>query len=171
MTYLNAHSPRALVFGRFVKDLATLSKCEQRGVAAIITDRGGSQIYAIGINGGPVGGAQCLCNLGGKYSCVHAEANAIAKDRSYDTDKTMFVTLSPCPTCAALMINSGIHRLFYIEKWKDTSGLKLLQEAGIPAFQLEFEEKATPGIFGREYEQQELEKIRKEAIERGDCCN
>lgn len=169
MTYLNAHSPRALVFGRFVKDLATLSKCEQRGVAAIITDRGGSQIYAIGINGGPVGGAQCLCNLGGKYSCVHAEANAIAKDRSYDTDKTMFVTLSPCPTCAALMINSGIRRLFYIEKWKDTSGLKLLQEAGIPAFQLEFEQP--PAFMGRDYEQLTLEQMRKEGTAGGDCCN
>lgn len=171
MTQFDCANPRVHVFGRFVKDLTTLSKCEQRGVAAIITDKAGSQIYAIGINGGPKGGAQCLCNLGGKYHCVHAEANAIAKDCSYDSDKVMFVSLSPCPTCAALMINSGIRKLFYLERWKDTAGLDLLHNAGIPVFQLDLEEVSTPGMFGREYEQQELEKIRKEVLERsGDSC-
>lgn len=171
MNHLGVDSPRVLVFSRFVRDLATLSKCEQRGVAAIITDKAGSQIYAIGINGGPKGGAQCLCSLGGKYCCVHAEANAIAKDRSYDNDKVMFVSLSPCPTCAALMINSGIRKLFYLERWKDTAGLTLLHNAGIPAFQIDLGEKPTPSAFGRESEQQELEKIRKEALERsGNSC-
>lgn len=171
MKFLSADNPRTHVFGRFVKDLATLSKCEQRGVAAVITDRMGSQVYAIGVNGGPKGGPQCLCGLGGKYLCVHAEANAIAKDRSNDEDKVMFTSLAPCPTCAALMINSGIRRLFYLEPWKDHEGLHLLQEAGIPALHLDLKQ-STASFLGRDYEQQLVEEIRKEAQSNsGDTCN
>lgn len=134
MTRLNAQHPRALVLARFVEDLATLSKCEDKKVAAIVTNHDGSQIFSIGINGGPKRGPQCLCHLGGKYTCIHAEANAIAKDKSYEDDKAIFITLGPCPTCAALIANSGISQVFYLKEWKDNTGLKLLQELGIRCF-------------------------------------
>lgn len=137
MIALNEINPRTRVLMRFAKDLATLSKCTERKVGAVITDRLGQQIYAIGINGGPRGSYQCLCTLGGKYGCVHAEANAIAKDTSYDSDKVMFMTLSPCPACAALMVNHGIKRVFYTEQWKDTAGLTLLREAGVAVTKME----------------------------------
>lgn len=143
MSYLATNEPRVRVFSRFARDLATLSKCEERGVAAIITDWRGSQIYAIGINGGPRGGAQCLCKLGGKYSCVHAEANAIAKDRSQDEEKVMFLTLSPCPTCAALMINNGIREVYYLEDWKDTTGIAMLEAAGVTVNRVPLDDEAT----------------------------
>ena len=136
MTLLNAQHPRALVLSRFVEDLATLSKCEDKKVAAIITNNDGSQVYSIGINGGPRRGPQCLCHLGGKYTCIHAEANAIAKDKSTDENKAMFITMGPCPTCAALIANSGITQVYYLEEWKDCTGLTLLQQLGVRCFHM-----------------------------------
>ena len=54
------NNERLKVFARFAIDLAKLSKCSQRGVAAIIIDEDASQIYSIGVNGGPRGGMDCL---------------------------------------------------------------------------------------------------------------
>lgn len=118
---------------RFAQDLKEQSKCSERHVAAIITDRGLSQVYSIGVNGGPKGLADCMCVLDGKYGCVHAEINALIKCRSNDTDKVMFVTLAPCKQCAAAIINApgGFSAVYYGEDWKDNSGIKLLKAAGI----------------------------------------
>lgn len=131
MKQLTQNDHRTAVLARFTRDLATLSKCEDRHVAALITNADGTQIYSMGINGGPKGGVQCLCSLGEKYTCIHAEANAIAKCTSLDENKVMFVTLSPCVTCAALIANSGVKRLFYIEDYKSDLGLNLLRAQGI----------------------------------------
>lgn len=124
---------RMKVFKDFTQNLATLSKCEERHVAAIVTDKSLAQVYSIGINGGPKGLADCMCNLDGKYGCVHAEINALIKDKSSDKGKVMFVTLSPCKQCAAAIINApkGFSAVYYFEDWKDDTGLKLLRSAGI----------------------------------------
>lgn len=124
---------RLRVFARFARDLANLSKCEEHHVAALITDRDMTQVYSIGINGGPKGLVDCMCNIDGKYGCVHAEINALVKCRSNDPDKVMFITLSPCKQCAAAIINApgGFSTVYYLEQWKDTTGLTLLKNAGI----------------------------------------
>lgn len=126
-------NPRIKVFAKFAKDLAALSKCEERRVAAIITDRSMSQIYSIGLNGGPKGLIDCMCRLDGKYGCIHAEINALIKCRSDAPDNVMFVTLSPCVSCAAAIINApgGFSTVYYLEQWKDTTGIELLKSAGI----------------------------------------
>lgn len=124
---------RIRVFAKFVKDLATISKCEERHVAAIITDKDLTQVYSIGINGGPKGLADCMCKIDGKYGCVHAEMNALVKCLSDAPGKVMFVTLAPCKQCAAAIINApgGFSTVYFMEWWKDTTGVKLLQSAGI----------------------------------------
>lgn len=126
-------SARMAVFKEFTNNLATLSKCSERHVAAIITDRELTQVYSIGINGGPKGLADCMCVIDGKYGCVHAEVNALIKCRTDSRDKVMFVTLSPCKQCAAAIINApgGFSAVYYFEEWKDDSGIKLLKAAGI----------------------------------------
>ena len=130
---------RIRVFARFTNDLATLSKCEERHVAAIITDRDMSQVYSIGINGGPKGLVDCMCNIDGKYGCIHAEINALIKCRSSEPNKVMFVSLSPCKQCAAAIINApgGFSTVYYMEEWKDTSGIELLKNAGIKCIYLD----------------------------------
>ena len=124
---------RIRVFANFALELAKLSKCEERKVAAIITDRDLTQIYSIGLNGGPKGLVDCMCKIDGKYGCVHAEINALIKCRSDAPDKVMFVTLSPCKQCAAAIINApgGFSTVYYLQEWKDTTGVELLRKAGI----------------------------------------
>jgi deoxycytidylate deaminase len=129
---------RINVFKDFTLGLATLSKCEERHVAAIITDKDLTQVLSIGINGGARGLADCMCKLDGKYGCIHAEINALIKCISHEPDKVMIVTLSPCKQCAAAIINTpgGFSAVYYIEEWKDTTGLKMLSAAGINVKQL-----------------------------------
>lgn len=124
---------RIVVFANFARDLSKLSKCEERKVAAIITDRELTQIYSIGLNGGPKGLVDCMCKIDGKYGCVHAEINALIKCRSDASGKVMFVTLSPCKQCAAAIINApgGFSTVYYLQQWKDTTGIELLKKAGI----------------------------------------
>jgi len=129
---------RVRVFKNFVQDLATLSKCTERQVAAVITNKDMTQVYSIGLNGGPKGLADCLCKIDGKYGCIHAEQNALVKCLSDDADKVMFVTLSPCKQCAAAIINApgGFSTVYYVDAWKDNTGIKLLEAAGIKVVHL-----------------------------------
>ena len=122
---------RIEVFRDFVLNLATLSKCSDKGVAALITNKEGTQVYSIGINGGPKHGTDCLCKLGGKYTCVHAEANALAKCTVADPEKVFICSYSTCVTCAALIVNSGASAVYYVKPYKDDTGLQILQSAGI----------------------------------------
>lgn len=124
---------RLSVFANFTKQLAGLSKCKERQVAAIITDKDLSQIYSIGVNGGPKGLVDCMCAIDGKYGCIHAEINALVKCRSDAEDKVMIVTLSPCIACAAAIINApgSFSTVYYLEEWKNTEGLLLLKQANI----------------------------------------
>ena len=126
------------VFANFVKDLATLSKCKERKVAAVITDKDMMQIYSIGLNGGAKGLVDCMCAIQGKYGCIHAEINALVKCRSDAHGKVMFVTLSPCISCAAAIINApgSFSAVYYLEEWKNTEGIKLLKQAGIKVIKI-----------------------------------
>ena len=125
-------------FAVFAMSLAKQSKCREKQVAAIITDKDMSQVYSIGINGGPKGLVDCMCGMGGKYGCIHAEINALIKCRSDARDKVLFVTLSPCVACAAAIINApgSFSTVYYIEAWKNTEGIRLLKQAGIKVIQI-----------------------------------
>ena len=129
---------RLKVFKRFTQDLATLSRCSDKKVAAIVTDKEMAQVLSIGINGGPKGLVDCMCKIDGKYGCIHAEINALVKCDSKARNKIMFVTLSPCKQCAAAIINApgGFSTVYYVDKWKDDTGIKLLQSAGIHVKQI-----------------------------------
>jgi deoxycytidylate deaminase len=129
---------RVEVFMNFAKDLAKLSKCTERQVAAVITNKDLTQVYSIGLNGGPKGLADCLCITGGKYGCIHAEQNALIKCTSNDTEKVMFITLAPCKQCAAAIVNApgGFSTVYYGESWHDDSGIKILKNAGIKVQQV-----------------------------------
>ena len=129
---------RKLIFKNFTIDLARLSKCTERKVAAIITDKELTQVYSIGVNGGPKGLTDCMCIIDGKYGCIHAEINALIKCTTTEPDKVMFVTLAPCKQCATAIINApgGFSKVYYFEEWKEDIGLQLLRNAGIHVEQI-----------------------------------
>lgn len=69
-----------------------------------------------------------------KREVLHAESNALAKvsKSTLSSDGAdMYVTMSPCFDCAKLIIQSGIKNVFYSESYRDMSGIKLLEKAGI----------------------------------------
>lgn len=129
---------RIQVFMRFALDLAKLSKCTERKVAAIITDGKLNQVLSIGVNGGPIGLEDCMCVTEGKYGCIHAEINALVKLQADAYSKRMFITLTPCKQCAAAIINcpGGFSHVYYLEQWKDTTGISMLQRAGIKTIEV-----------------------------------
>ena len=125
---------KAITFIKFTKQLQKLSKCKHGKVAAILADINFSQIYSIGINGGPSGQVQCCCNdKDAKYGCAHAEQNCLVKNQDYVHDKIMICTKAPCPTCATLIVNSAakIKQFWYIEDYKDGTGIQILSNSGI----------------------------------------
>lgn len=74
------------------------------------------------------GEKQELCRV------VHAEQNAILnslKNGEDINDSIIYVTKSPCMICAKLIINSGISKVIYANKYPDLEAFKILDEAGI----------------------------------------
>lgn len=65
---------------------------------------------------------------------VHAEANAIAfaaREGVMLWTAVLFTTMAPCYNCAQLIINAGIVEVVYDKTYRDSSGLALLEQAGV----------------------------------------
>lgn len=74
-----------------------------------------------------------------KQEVIHAETNAVlkaAREGVSTQDAKVYVTLSPCVPCAAMLINAGISKLIYKDVYRDDSGIQLLIKAGIAVEQL-----------------------------------
>ena len=118
---------------------AELSHCIRKKVGAIIVkDR---MIISDGYNGSPSGFNNCCEDEDGKtlWHVLHAEANAILKvANSTNSCKgaTLYLTLSPCKECSKLIYQAGITRLVFINKYKETIGLKFLEKAGLEIDQI-----------------------------------
>ncbi|HBY66320.1 MAG TPA: CMP deaminase, partial [Flavobacteriaceae bacterium] len=69
-----------------------------------------------------------------------AEANAITKVASSTQScngATLYITLSPCKECSKLIHQAGITRLVYHKGYKDNSGIKFLEKAGVTITHIE----------------------------------
>lgn len=113
---------------------ATNSYCERRQVGALLVKD--KMIISDGYNGTPAG-FENNCedeNNATKPYVLHAEANAItkvAKSNNSSEGSTLYVTTSPCMECSKLIIQSGIVRVVFSEKYRITDGLELLKRANI----------------------------------------
>ena len=110
------------------------SYCKRRQVGALIVKD--QMIISDGYNGTP-SGFENVCedeqNVTLPY-VLHDEANAITKvEASYNSSKgaTIFVTSAPCIECSKLIIQSGIVRVVYSEKYRTEEGCDLLKKANI----------------------------------------
>ena len=110
------------------------SYCQRRKVGALVVKD--KMIISDGFNGTP-SGFENVCedeNQVTRPYVLHAEANAITKlARSHNNSEeaTLYVTASPCIECAKLIIQSGIKRIVYGEKYRLDDGIQLLERAGI----------------------------------------
>ncbi|MCQ2143673.1 MAG: dCMP deaminase family protein [Bacteroidales bacterium] len=116
------------------------SYCKRRQVGALLVKD--KMIISDGYNGTPSGFENVCEDENGvtKPYVLHAEANALTKvaqsgNSSYGA--TLYITDSPCMECAKLIIQSGIKRVVYRNKYRITDGIDLLERAGIEVEQLE----------------------------------
>lgn len=126
------------IFDRRYLEMARIwaenSYCKRRKVGALIVKE--KMIISDGYNGTPAG-FENVCedenNITKPY-VLHAEANAItkvAKSNNSSENSTLYVTTSPCMECAKLIIQSGIKRVVYCNRYRVTDGLDILKRAGI----------------------------------------
>tara|TARA_R110000782_G_scaffold1387_3_gene5383 strand:- start:62202 stop:62702 length:501 start_codon:yes stop_codon:yes gene_type:complete len=69
-----------------------------------------------------------------KPEVLHAESNAImkvAKSTMSCDGAELYTTTCPCFGCAKLIIQAGITKVYYTEKYRDMGGITLLEKAGI----------------------------------------
>ena len=119
-----------LAYLRMAQTWGELSHCKRKKVGALIVKD--KMIISDGYNGTPSG-----CEDDDNYTkwyVLHAEANAILKVAGSTQSckgSTLYITLSPCKECSKLIHQSGIVRLVYSKKYKDSSGLEFLEKAGV----------------------------------------
>ena len=114
-----------------------LSKAKRKQVGCLIVRDG--QIISDGYNGTPRGfdnDCEFETRFGyeTKLEVLHAESNAISKlamSTQSSQGSTVYITISPCFDCAKLMIQSGITRVVYNEKYRSGNGIEILQKANI----------------------------------------
>ena len=119
---------------RMAEEWGKLSYCKRKKVGAIIVkDR---MIISDGYNGTPTGFENFCEDEEGytKWFVLHAEANAISKVASSTQSckgGTLYITLSPCKECSKLIHQAGIVRVVFSKAYRDDSGIRFLEKAGI----------------------------------------
>ncbi|EOR93079.1 dCMP deaminase, putative [Arcticibacter svalbardensis MN12-7] len=122
------------IFMNLASDLAKRSHCVKAQVGAVLTKD--TRIISIGYNGPPAGTHNCDeeypetgCARDAKGSCslaLHAEENAILYASKNGTDlegATLYVTLSPCLSCARIIFSTGIKKVLYKNSYAQYKGL------------------------------------------------
>lgn len=130
---------------RMAKNIATWSKDDSTRVGAVITTEHGEPL-SWGFNGMPMGIDDSVPERSErplKYKWyAHAEQNAIDLAKSNLNGSIMFVTFSPCSSCARSIIQNKIKTVVIDsehapekmpERWKEdmSMAIDMLKEAGI----------------------------------------
>jgi dCMP deaminase len=123
-----------IAYLKMAQEWGKLSYCKRKQVGALIVKD--NMIISDGYNGTPTGFENnCEDDEGNtKWYVLHAEANAILKVASSTQScegATLYITLSPCTNCSKLILQAGIKRLVYHQEYKDNSGVKFLEKAGV----------------------------------------
>lgn len=131
--------------------VATRSTCLRRDVGCVVVKD--SHILTTGYNGVPHKFKHCteetciritnkipsgsrpdLCNA------IHAEENAIiqASTNSIDiSNSIMYLTTHPCASCARMLIQAKVSKIFYLGDYNDTTAYQILSLAEIPIIKLD----------------------------------
>lgn len=134
---------------RMARIWAENSYCERRKVGALVVKD--KMIISDGYNGTP-SGFENKCEDGNNVTLpyvLHAEANAItklARSSNNSDGSTLYVTASPCIECSKLIIQSGIKRVVYGEKYRLEDGINLLKKANIEVVYINLDEYETKQV-------------------------
>lgn len=115
------------------------STCSRLHVGAVIAKE--NRAISTGYNGAPAGLPHCEHD-GTDSPCevaVHAEANAIVFAARHGVPvegAELFTTHMPCLYCCNLVINSGIRRVVWLNLYRDSAGIELLDKAGVATMQM-----------------------------------
>ena len=135
-----------ITYLKMADEWAQLSKAVRRKVGCLIVRDG--QIISDGYNGTPAGFDnacefvnegfldQAENKLQTKPEVLHAESNALmklAKSTNSSKDSTIYLTMSPCFDCAKLIIQAGVIRVVYSEKYRNQEGIKFLRSNNVIA--------------------------------------
>lgn len=128
---------------------AGLSKAQRARVGScLVTTQG---VCLTGYNGTPIG-MDNTCEtlepdefprqpkLVTKPEVLHSELNCLmkaAREGISVLGSTIYITLSPCIACSAMLIQAGVKRVVYLQQYRCTKGLDLLAKAGIVVDKLE----------------------------------
>ncbi|MGM0409135.1 MAG: deoxycytidylate deaminase [Bacillota bacterium] len=110
-------------FIKIVKAAAERSTCPRGTVGALIVKN--NNIVGTGYNGAPRNMAHCTdvgCAIGEDNHChraVHAEINAIIQAGKESKGAILYVTHQPCINCCQAIIQAGIEKVIYINKYND----------------------------------------------------
>ncbi len=122
------------IYMELAENLAKRSHCVKAQVGAVLAKD--TRIVSLGYNGPPAGTHNCDiewpeegCPRDSKGSCslaLHAEQNAIlyaSKNNVSIEGSTLYVTLSPCISCARIIYTTGIKKVYYLNSYADYKGL------------------------------------------------
>ncbi|MBA3898816.1 MAG: dCMP deaminase family protein [Bacteroidetes bacterium] len=117
-------------------NLARRSHCVKMKVGSVITKE--TRIVSLGYNGPPAGTHNCdevwpetgcpRSERGGCSLALHAEENAIlyaAKNKIGLEGCTLYVTLSPCLSCARTIFTTGIKKVYYLNSYSHYKGMAI----------------------------------------------
>ena len=135
-----------ITYLKMADEWGQLSKAVRRKVGCLIVRDG--QIISDGYNGTPAGFDnncefvnegfldQAENKLQTKPEVLHAESNALmklAKSTNSSKDSTIYLTMSPCFDCAKLIIQAGVIRVVFSEKYRNQEGIKFLRSNNVIA--------------------------------------
>ena len=122
------------IYMDLAENLAKRSHCVKAHVGAVLTKD--TRNISLGYNGPPPGTHNCDeewpehgCARDSKGSCslaLHAEQNAIlyaAKNNVSIEGSTLYVTLSPCISCARVIYTTGIKKVYYLNSYAEFKGI------------------------------------------------
>lgn len=121
------------------RSFAKLSRAKRKQVGAVAITPQDVMIYSW--NGRPAGDEHS-CEVGDVThpEVLHAESNIVAKAAREGISlkgANVYVTLSPCLTCALQLYQAGVSMVTYDEQYRLTDGIDFLRRKGIHVEQFE----------------------------------
>jgi dCMP deaminase len=145
-----------ITYLKMADEWAQLSKAVRRKVGCLIVRDG--QIISDGYNGTPASFDNTCEFVNEKFldraenklqtkpEVLHAESNALmklAKSTNSSKDSTIYLTMSPCFSCAKLIIQAGVLRVVYSDTYRNTEGIDFLRSNNIIAERVNIPEVRT----------------------------